>query len=329
MPTPSKTLVIASRGSKLALWQARHVAGLLPRIGYRGEIKVVKTSGDMIKTAPLYDFGGKGLFAKEIETVLRAKEADLAVHSLKDLPVNCAPDLTFACMLQRHDAVDVLLFHPRHRELCASLPAVITSTDLQAMQGLVLATGSLRRRFLLLQAMPTLTVQGLRGNVDTRLQCLRRNDFDSLVLAKAGLQRLHITTPEFPTKELDRTWFVPSCAQGVIAVQTRTDCPFKPDLAQLGCLQTARQVSLERAIIKSLGGSCAMPFGCFVRENSASEYLIDAVVMSATLKQARIHLRVSQRLSLKEITQQVLAGLHADGLNVVLQELGLDGGKSN
>ena len=310
------------------MWQARHVAGLLPRIGYRGKIKVIKTSGDTIKTAPLYDFGGKGLFAREIETALREGEADLAVHSLKDLPVNCARDLTFACVLRRRDAGDVLLFHPRHRELCASLPAVITPDDLQAMQELVLATGSLRRRFLLLQAMPTLTVQGLRGNVDTRLQSLRRNNFDGLVLAKAGLRRLHITPTEFPIKDLDQTWFVPSCAQGVIVVQTRTDCPFNPDLDRLSCPQTARQVSLERAIIKALGGSCALPFGCFVRADSASEYLIDAVVMSATMKQARVQLRVYQQLPAAEITQQVVAGLRANGLNVVLRELGLDEQKS-
>ena len=328
-------LIVATRGSKLALWQARHVLSLLPRVGLRGKLQIVKTSGDQLKDAPLYDFGGKGLFAKEIETALSQGQVDIAVHSLKDMPVQTTQaELTFACVLKRASPCDVLVCQPRHRALLggarkrqgvsecseAATAKLFTADDLQRWRGLTVATGSLRRRYLLEQADAGVVVRALRGNVDTRLKHLQQGRYDALLLAHAALQRLE--WQDLPHRVLDPTWYVPSCAQGAIAVQSRVDCEHNAALQQLDCGVTRQAVMFERAIIKALGGSCALPFGCFVRR-AQDEYLIDAVALSPTGRQARTAFSVASDTTPEAVTAEAVQRLRDDGLQLVLHELGL------
>lgn len=314
----SSPLVIASRGSKLALWQAHHVADQLTSRGFTCRIEVVTTSGDRLKNAPLHDFGGKGLFAKEIEIALRQGRAELAVHSSKDLPVIEPSDLTLICALPRVTAGDVLLCNDRR--LFDGL-TTINASDCHRLRGLTIATGSLRRKFLLLQAEPSLTVQGLRGNVDSRLAKLQANEFDVTILAEASLQRLAITT--VASYQLDRRWFVPSCGQGVIVVQSRRDFELITEIETIGCQLTMQRLQIERAIIRELGGSCALPFACHVSELDDDNYTIDAVAMSSAETYARVTLQLAKNLTVAEITKKVVDALHDDGLAKVLQALHL------
>ena len=315
-------LTVATRGSKLALWQAKHVLSLLPQVGLQGKLQVITTSGDQLKDAPLYDFGGKGLFAKEIETALCQRRVDLAVHSLKDMPVQTTQaDLTFACVLKRASACDVLICAPQHRALLGdATDTPLTADDLSRWRGLTIATGSLRRRYLLEQAEAGIKVQALRGNVDTRLKHLQQGKFDALLLAQAALQRL--TWQDLPHRTLDPTWYVPSCAQGAIAVQTRIDCEHRAALQHLDCHTTRQAVMLERAVIKALGGSCALPFGCHVR-GEADMYRVDAVALAPTGQQARAAFRVARDTAPEVVTAEAMQRLRADGLEAVLHALGL------
>lgn len=315
-------LTVATRGSKLALWQANHVLSLLPRVGLQGKLQVITTSGDRLKDSPLYDFGGKGLFAKEIETALCQRQVDLAVHSLKDMPVQTTQDeLTFACVLQRASPCDVLVCHPRHHALLdAAEDKLLTATDLQRWRGLTIATGSLRRRYLLEQANAGITVQALRGNVDTRLKYLQQGKFAALVLAQAALQRLELQ--DLSHQVLDPTWYVPSCAQGAIAVQSRIDCKHNEALRQLDCLATRQAVMIERAVIKALGGSCALPFGCHVREGK-NKYTIDAIILAPHNKQARAAFSAALDTRPEALVAEAMQRLRDDGLESVLCALGL------
>ena len=313
-------LTVATRGSKLALWQARHVLSLLPSVGLRGKIHPITTSGDQLKDAPLYDFGGKGLFAREIETALCAGQADIAVHSLKDMPVQVTrAELGFACVLPRGNAGDVLLCHPRHQELLAR-GKLCQAVDLQRWRGLTMATGSLRRRYLLEQAEAGVKVQALRGNVDTRLKYLQQGKFDALLLAQASLQRLELEGYSYQV--LDPTWYVPSCAQGTIVVQSRLDCKHNAALQRLNCAATWQAVMLERAIIKALGGSCALPFGCHVRREKDT-YIVAAVALAPTGIQARASFSIALATAAATIVNTAVQKLQDDGLEVVLRDLGL------
>ena len=344
-------LSVATRGSKLALWQAQHVLSLLPRVGLQGRLQIITTRGDRLKDAPLYDFGGKGLFAKEIETALCERRVDLAVHSLKDMPVQTAhTELSFACVLKRASACDVLVCQPRHRALLdgaskrqrvseaskrqrvseaskrqkvsEATEKMFVATDLPRWRGLTIGTGSLRRRYLLEQADAGVKVRALRGNVDTRLKHLRQGKFDALLLACAALQRLELQ--DLPYRVLDPTWYVPSCAQGAIAVQSRIDCEHNALLQQLDCAVTRQAVMLERAVIRALGGSCALPFGCYVRRAVAQRsYLVDAVVLSPVGRQARAAFSVASDTPPETVAAQTVQRLHDDNLPLVLRELGL------
>ncbi len=322
-------LSVATRGSKLALWQARHVLSLLPRVGLQGKLQVITTQGDRLTDAPLYDFGGKGLFAKEIETALCERRVDLAVHSLKDMPVQTMhTELTFACVLKRASAGDVLVCQPCHRRLLdeadadAATDKTFTATALRRWRGLTIATGSLRRRYLLEQANAGVKVIAQRGNVDTRLKRLRQGEFDALLLAHAAVQRLELQ--DLPYRVLDPTWYVPSCAQGVIAVQSRIDCEHRAALRQLDCGVTRQAVMLERAVIKALGGSCALPFGCHVQHTATrSSYVVNAVALAPTGRQARTAFSVAIGTDPEAVVAETVQRLRDDGLRLVLQELGL------
>ena len=242
------TTRIGTRGSVLALAQAHEVHARLAAVhgaGHEFELRVIKTSGDRIQDRPLADVGGKGLFTKEIEEALLAREIDLAVHSMKDMPTILPMGLTIACHLPRADVRDA--FISAKATSLAALPA-----------GAVVGTSSLRRQAQVKRLRPDLRVVPLRGNVDTRLRKLEEGAADATLLACAGLTRLglesRITAP-VPVDEM-----LPAVAQGAIGVEIRADDGASAHLlAPINHQETALAVAAERAFLAKLDGSCRTP----------------------------------------------------------------------
>lgn len=246
-PTPASPLRIATRKSQLALWQAEHVATLLRRAhaGLEVELVPIVTQGDRIQDRPLAAIGGKGLFIKELEVALEEQRADLAVHSMKDLPGDLPAGFTIAAVLERADARDALLTAGVTR--LADLP-----------RGARVGTSSLRRQAQLLAARPDLHIQTLRGNVDTRLRRLDAGDMDAIVLACAGLIRLGLESRI--AARLDPKIFLPAVAQGVIGIECRdNDAHTSKLLEALNHPATRIVTDAERAFARRLGGSCQSP----------------------------------------------------------------------
>ncbi|MBL8385583.1 MAG: hydroxymethylbilane synthase [Burkholderiales bacterium] len=248
---PPERLVIASRESRLALWQAEHVRAALQQLYPRCAVEILgmTTRGDQILDRALSKVGGKGLFIKELESALLDGRADLAVHSMKDVPAELAPEFALAATLERHDPRDAFV-SGRHPDL-AALPA-----------GAVVGTSSLRREAQIRRRYPHLMVRPLRGNLDTRLAKLDGGEYAAIVLAAAGLKRLgladRIRSLLAPTDSL------PAAGQGALAIEIaahRTD--LARWLAPLDHAQTAECVRAERRVSRALGGSCTVPLAAF------------------------------------------------------------------
>jgi hydroxymethylbilane synthase len=240
---------IGTRGSPLALWQARHVADRLRQAmpGRLVELVEIQTSGDVVRDAPLVQIGGDGAFTKEIQRALQAGAVDVAVHSLKDLPTFTVDNLVLAAVPPRGPAGDA--FVSRRHPSFAALP-----------EGAVVATSSLRRRAQILHRRPDLCLVHIRGNVETRLRKLAEQNLDALVLAQAGLERLGLGT--HITEILDPVWMLPAVGQGALGLECRAD-----DAATLTLLRelddppTHQAVLAERALLRGLGGGCQVPVG--------------------------------------------------------------------
>ena len=236
---------IGTRASALALVQAEGVAASLRRGGHEAELVPMRTEGDRLATAKLAAVGGKGLFVREIEDALRAGSIDLAVHSLKDLPAELPEGLVLAAFPPREDPRDVLV--SRVPGGLDALPA-----------GSVVGTSSPRRRALVLAARPDLTVEPLRGNVDTRLRKLESGACDATVLAAAGLARLGVSPPNTTPLAVDA--FVPAVGQGVLGLEAREDdARVRAAVAALDDGPTRASAVAERAFLARLGASCVTP----------------------------------------------------------------------
>lgn len=247
----SPFLRIGTRGSALALAQTHQVRGLLARAHGVGEdaiaVEVIRTSGDAIQDRPLSEAGGKGLFTKEIDLAQLAGRIDIAVHSAKDLPTILPDGLVIAGYLRREDVRDALVA-PRHGTL-ERLP-----------QGARIGTVSLRRQAMLRRLRPDLRIDPLRGNVGTRLARVQSGDFDALVLAAAGLNRLGLAAAM--TEFLDPARFIPAVGQGAIALVARAgDSRALPALAAIADPGTGIELAAERAFLRVLDGSCRTPIG--------------------------------------------------------------------
>ena len=241
-----KKITIATRGSKLALWQATHIQGLLEdRHGVPVELLVLKTRGDIIQDVPLSKVGGKGLFVKEIEEALLDGRADIAVHSMKDVPMELPEGLTLGAVPQREHTADLLL--SAQWPDFASLP-----------QGARVGTSSLRRQAQLLALRPDLRVASLRGNVDTRIRKLMAGDFDAIIMAAAGMKRLGLSAPHMFA--LEPPDFLPAAGQGALGIELRDD---RPDvMAMLDFLNHQESfacVAAERGFLAGLEGGCQVP----------------------------------------------------------------------
>ncbi len=242
-----KTLRIATRKSALALWQANHVQALLrdAHPGLQIELVKIVTMGDRILDRPLAEIGGKGLFLKELELAMLNGEADLAVHSMKDVPASMADGLVLDAVLPRANPYDALV--SRKGQLLADLPA-----------GSRIGTSSLRRKSQLLALRPDLKVEDLRGNVDTRLRKLDEGQYDAIILACAGLERLG--WGERITETLQPPDFLPASTQGIIGLQCRTDdAETRALIEPLADVETMVVASAERAVARVLEATCQVP----------------------------------------------------------------------
>ena len=246
-----RLITIASRESRLAMWQARHVQARLMALhpGTKVEILGMTTEGDRILDRPLTEIGGKGLFIKELEYAMLEGLADLAVHSMKDMPMEMPEGFSLAAISARETPFDAFL-SPRYDSL-AKLPA-----------GSVVGTSSLRREAILRRRYPHLTVKSLRGNLDTRLKKLDEGQYDAIILAAAGLIRLGLS--ERIRALLPPEISLPAPGQGALGIETRASRPeVAAWVAALHDEADARRVRAERAFSRALGGSCQLPLGAY------------------------------------------------------------------
>ena len=253
--TPARLLRIGSRGSPLALVQARQVQTALAVacgiVAEQIEIKIIRTSGDKIQDRPLADAGGKGLFTKEIEEALLSGAIDFAVHSSKDIPAVLPAGLTLAAFLPREDPRDALV---------SSKAKTLGELPRNALVG----TSSPRRQALLMRARPDLRIAPLRGNVETRLRKIEASEMDAAVLAVAGLKRLGLFSAMATALEVEE--FLPAAGQGAIAIETRAaDESARAHAAAVDDTDTHTALAAERAFLAALGGSCRTPIAGHAR----------------------------------------------------------------
>ena len=300
-------LTIGSRGSQLALWQARWIQARLAALGHESRIEIIHTTGDRITDVPLAKVGTKGLFTKEIEEALLRGDIDVAVHSMKDMPTDVPDGLAIDAVPEREDPRDALVGVrldelPEHARV---------------------GTSSLRRTAQLHALRPDLEIDSLRGNVDTRLRKVEERHFDAIVLAAAGLRRLGLQ--QRIAEVLDPAVMCPAVGQGALAVETRNDGEAFQLCAQLNHPETYAAVAAERAVLAELGGGCQVPIGAHARIEGDVLH-IDAIVVSPDGNQvvrlsasgpARDHEQIGIRLG----RELLLAGAE-DILDAVYGETG-------
>ncbi|MGH7165448.1 MAG: hydroxymethylbilane synthase [Nitrospiraceae bacterium] len=286
------SLVIGTRGSRLAIWQAEWVQARLKDLApdLRVTLRQIKTSGDKVLDVPLAAIGGKALFVKEIEEALLRREIDLAVHSLKDVPTVLPAGLELLCVPERDDPRDVLVSH--RGLLLEQLPP-----------GARVGTSSLRRQAQLLHYKPDLAVQVLRGNLDTRLRKLKAQEYDAIVLAAAGLRRMgwaHEVTEYLPFEVS-----LPAIGQGALGLEGRADDEFVRDvLSRLDHGPTRTAVTAERALLERLEGGCQVPIAAHAAVSGASVTL-DGLIAS-----------VDGRRLVRDLVQGLAQDAHALGVRL-------------
>ena len=302
------TLIIGTRGSQLALWQAEWVQRQLKQIApdISVVLKRIQTSGDKIQDVPLAKVGGKGLFVKEIEEALLRKDIDLAVHSMKDLPAELPSGLHIICVPEREDPRDALLVGDKKK---------LDALPLGARVG----TSSLRRQAQLLHVRPDLQIKMLRGNVDTRLRKLQENHFDAIVLAASGLKRLG--WDEHITECLPVDVSLPAIGQGALGIEGREDDGFVRNLvSRLEHQQTRVTVTAERALLKRLEGGCQVPIaGHAVLQGE--NLTLDGLVISLDGKRYVRYSLSGLMAEAESIGKNVAEGLLDRGAQPILQEI--------
>jgi hydroxymethylbilane synthase len=309
-------LRIGTRGSALALWQANHIADALKRLqGREVEIVLIRTSGDRLQAASVAPMNGsigseagtKGIFIKELQEALMAGSIDLAVHSMKDVPTETPPGLLLAAITRREDPRDCLI--SANGGTLKTLPS-----------GARLGTGSLRRQAQLRHHRPDLDVLDLRGNVDTRLKKVESGEFDSIVLAMAGINRLGLA--HRVTQVLDEDIVLPAVGQGALGIETRADDPRTSQLVSaLDDEQTRACVTAERALLEALQGGCQVPLGALASLRGGELHL-EAAVFSTVGSE---YVRCSENGSVEEaraIGLRLAAALIESGAEKLLRLAG-------
>ncbi|MGN1385593.1 MAG: hydroxymethylbilane synthase [Bacillus sp. (in: firmicutes)] len=264
-----RKIIVGSRRSKLALTQTNWVIQQLKDLGlpFEFEVKEIVTKGDRILDVTLSKVGGKGLFVKEIEEALLSKKIDMAIHSMKDMPALLPEGLTIGCIPVREDHRDVLISKDG-------------STLEQLKEGAVVGTSSLRRSAQLLAKRPDLQIKWIRGNIDTRVNKLKEEDYDAIILAAAGLSRLG-WSKEVVTQYLDDTLCVPAVGQGALSIECRSDDEeLLLELAKFTCSATEKTVTAERAFLNAMEGGCQVPIAGYATIAAQEEISLTALVAS-------------------------------------------------
>jgi len=269
----TRSLRIATRGSRLALWQAHWVQDTLKEAGVSSELVIIETQGDR-STVAFSQMQGQGFFTKAVQDAVLANKADLAVHSMKDLPSAPFPGLQVAAIPKRADSRDILL----SRE-----PWLNNGEDaIPLKEGAIVGTSAARRQAQLKAIRPDLEVRELRGNVPTRIQKLRDGQYDAIVLALAGISRLELDLSDLHTKTWDPSVFVPAPAQGALAIECRSDDPEVIQLLQK-CLhneEAAKMVGIERGLMARFDGGCQLALGAHAFQNEEGLYQLHAFYKS-------------------------------------------------
>lgn len=303
------TLVIATRGSRLALWQAEYVKSLLETRypALRVRLNIIRTKGDIIQDVPLAKVGGKGLFVKEIEEALLGGQADLAVHSMKDVPMQLPEGLVLGCIPQREVPADLFL-------------SVRYATPEALPQGAHVGTSSLRRQAQVLAWRPDLRISSLRGNVDTRLRKLTEGTYDAIILASAGIKRLGLSAPCMYPLTPER--FLPAVGQGALGIECRAD---RADLLELlspfDDPATRVCVEAERGLLAGLDGGCQVPIAGYAVLSGADSLRLEGLVAepdgSRLLRKTLHGTAATARQTGQELARQLLD----DGAREILARL--------
>lgn len=274
----AEKIVIGSRGSDLALWQANHIKAKLEKLGHTVEIKIIKTQGDIIQHLSFDKMEGKGFFTKELEKELLEGTIDMAVHSFKDLETNYPEGLTIGAVTDRADHRDVLLIRKEN---------VDASKKWELREGALIGTSSARRKVQLKRFRPDIRLDDIRGNVPTRVNKLRDGKFDAIVLAKAGLDRLEYDVSDLHVHIFDPTEFIPAPAQGALAVQIReSDARIGAVVAGIHRADIAATTSIERRVLNLFHGGCQMPLGAYC-EKRGDTFELHAVMAEDWQGEAR------------------------------------------
>ena len=305
---PVERVVIATRRSRLALWQAEHIKqrleALYPRLVV--ELLPLSTRGDELLDVRLDEAGGKGLFIKELETALEDGRADLAVHSMKDVPVDLPPGFTLAAITQREDPRDALV-SSRYPSI-AELPA-----------GAIVGTSSLRRQAQIAERYPALRIHTLRGNIDTRLAKLDRGEYDAVVLAAAGLKRLGLGARIRSLLAVEDS--LPAAGQGALGIECRANPPAIAALLEpLVDRASSTCVRAEREVNRALGGNCSVPLGAYAELNG-TRLRLRALVASPDGRRIARAEREDDADDPERVGNEVAALLRAQGAAEILAEL--------
>ena len=261
-----KTIKIGTRDSELALWQAHTVEKLLIDLGYKTEIVAVKSQGDLVLDKPLYELGITGIFTKTLDIAMINGEIDIAVHSMKDVPTALPNGIMQGAVLKRADFNDILVYN--------------NNLDFLNSQGTI-ATGSLRRQAMWLNKYPNHNVVDLRGNVNTRLQKLKDNDWNGAIFAAAGLERINLKPDAF----INLDWMIPAPAQGAMVIHAMQNDEFcKNAVAELNDLETDICTYIERQFLRTLEGGCTAPIGALATFNE-DEISFKGILLSIDGKQ--------------------------------------------
>lgn len=295
-------LKLGTRGSRLALWQANKVTAELTALGYELDIQVIKTQGDKIQDLSFDKLEGKGFFTKEIEDALLSGEIDFAVHSMKDLPTQQPSGLMLAALSERADPRDTLLLLK---------DKIHSQTPLKLKDRLTIGTSSARRKANMLSLFPDVQLKDIRGNVPTRIQKLRDGQFDGILLAKAGLDRLELDVSDLVVFHFEPTEFVPAPAQGVLAYQCRLgDNEVIKALRKIHSFESSDCTNVERRVLQMMDGGCHLPLGVYCKKDKLGYYHASAC-FSKDLETPLHSVKLSQSTNHK-MAEKIFESLHKE-----------------
>ena len=302
-----KKLIIATRGSKLALWQSEHMKAVIEEQnpGLEVELNVIVTTGDKIIDKPLASIGGKGLFLKELEEAMLRGEAHIAVHSLKDVPTVMPEGLLLAAITEREDVRDALL-----SEKYADIDAL--------PKGAVVGTSSLRRRMQLERIRPDLVIKDLRGNVDTRIRKLKEGEFDAIVLAAAGINRLSLLDAVEYVYPISLYEMIPSMGQGALGIEAINDPEVLAIVAKLEDEYSRIETTIERDFVDSLEGGCHVPIGVNATVLENNDVIIKAILGMPDASEILSDSKIVSREQYKTIGREMAQGLIDQGAKELL-----------